>query len=109
MSVTYGLIGLNSLFMFGGTWIYQCRVCSVYFTLFMCLFQLAIQITVPVILFTPYTNLCVRSVFETMSPMHWTMTDEIALASSLWIFSFFTMCCFACCGMCAAVKPKQTV
>ena len=46
MGTAYGIIGLNALFMFIGTWRYRWRICSVYCTMFACLFQFAILIAV---------------------------------------------------------------
>lgn len=42
MSIVYGLIGLNAIFAFAGTWSYGFRVCSTYCTLCMCMVQLAV-------------------------------------------------------------------
>lgn len=37
MGMVYGIVALNALFMFIGTWRYRWRVCSVYCTLATCL------------------------------------------------------------------------
>ena len=106
MSVCYGLIGLNSIFAFAGTWNYGFRVCSTYFTLCMCLFQLAIQIAVATMLFTNYNRMCMRSLYPTWQDIYWTMSDDITTFTSMWISSWFLMCCFAACGLCGAMKKK---
>lgn len=107
MSTVYGLIGLNALFMFIGTWVSMCRQVSTYCALFMCMFQLAIQIAVGALLFTKYNAVCMRSVYPTLTTMKWTMSDDFAMTITLWIFSFFTMCCFTCCGLCGAMKTMK--
>lgn len=54
-----GIIALNALFMFIGTWRYRWRVCSIYCTLFACLFQFAIIVTSATMLFSQYSvSLC---------------------------------------------------
>ena len=107
LSVCYGLIGLNALFMFIGTWNFPFRVCSVYCTLFMCLFQLCIQISVGALLFSKYNKVCIRSVYQTYTNMYWTISDDMAMITALWITGFFSMFCFVCCGMCSAMKPSE--
>ena len=50
LGAVYGLVCLNALFMFIGTWRYRFRICSVYFTMFVCLFQFAVIVATGVIL-----------------------------------------------------------
>ena len=50
LGAVYGLVCLNALFMFIGTWRYRFRICSVYFTAFVCLFQFCVVIATGVIL-----------------------------------------------------------
>ena len=38
MQTLFGLISLNALFMFIGTWRYRWRICSIYCTMCMCIF-----------------------------------------------------------------------
>ena len=61
MGVVYGLVGLNSLFMFIGTWRYRFRICSVYFTMVLCLFQFCVIVATGVILDSKYNKVCMRS------------------------------------------------
>lgn len=50
LGTVYGLVCLNALFMFIGTWRYRFRICSVYFTAFVCLFQFCVIIATGVML-----------------------------------------------------------
>ena len=78
LSIVYGFIGLNSLFMFCGAWRYRARICSVYCTLFNCVFQFAVQIAVAVMLGNnTYNGVCYRSLTRTAGDdLLWTMADD---------------------------------
>lgn len=106
MGLVFGLISLNALFMFIGTWRYRWRVCSIYCTLFMCVFQLAILCVVATMLFTPYNAVCGRSMHTAVGKgeFPWYMGDDFYATASLWIISWFLMIGFCCCGLCSARK-----
>ena len=107
MGTVYGIIGLNALFMFIGTWRYRWRVCSVYCPFFACLFQFIILCVVGALLFTKYNAVCARSLTPTAGNMPWTMADDFYITFVVWIFSFIWMFVFVCCGMCSAFRPDE--
>lgn len=107
MGAIYGLVTLNAIFMFIGTWRAGARICSIYCTFGVCLFQFAALIAVGAMMFTKYNAICARSVTETMGEGNiWTMADDFYVTFSLWITSFITMFCFVCCGLCSAMGKK---
>jgi len=107
-ATSLGFIGLNALFMFIGTWRYRFRVCSVYCTIFSCMFQFAILITSATFLFNKYsTTLCMRSLAPTAGGLMWTMADDYATNVSLWFSQFFLMFGFLICGFCSAYKAEN--
>ena len=108
MGLAYGLVALNALFMFIGTWRYRARVCSVYCTMVTCLIQFIVLCVSGALLFTPYNAICARSMQLTMGGIEmWTMADDFYTTFSLWIISFFAMFAFACCGLCSAYRPDK--
>lgn len=107
-STSLTIILLNALFMFIGTWRYRWRVCSVYFTIFACLFQFAIIIVSATFLFSKYTStLCMRSLTPTAGALMWTMADDYATNVSLWTSQIFLMFGFLICGFCSAYKAEN--
>ena len=107
MGAIYGLVALNAVFMFIGTWRYRWRICSIYCTFGVCLFQFAALIAAGAMMFTKYNAICGRSMTETMGEGNmWTMADDFYMTFSLWIISFITMFCFVCCGLCSAIREK---
>ncbi len=105
MGTLFGLIGLNSLFMFIGTWRYRWRICSVYCTLCMCVVQLAILAAAASLLFTKYNAVCARSMHWTFgADMPWYMADDFYWSFSIWVSGWFSMFFFCCCGLCSACK-----
>lgn len=107
MGAVYGLVALNAIFMFIGTWRYRWRICSIYMTFGVCLFQFAATIAAGALLFTKYNAICSRSIAETMGDgNYWSMADDFYVTFSLWILSFITMFCFLCCGLCSACAEK---
>jgi len=110
-----GIIGLNALFMFIGTWRYRWRVCSVYCTLFACLFQFAVIITTATMLFSKYTiTLCAGSLTPTAGMddagnalLPWYMADDWAVNVMLWVAQIFLMFGFLACGLCSAMKSED--
>lgn len=109
MGTLFGLIGLNALFMFIGTWRYRWRVCSVYCTLFACLFQFAVIITSATMLFSSYTTvMCATSLNPTMGDsLPWYMADDWAVNVMLWVGQIFLMFGFLACGLCSAMKSED--
>jgi len=108
MGAVYGLVALNAVFMFIGTWRYKWRVCSIYMTFGVCLFQLAATIAAGALLFTKYNAICARSIRETMGDGNlWSMADDFYITFSLWITSFIAMFCFLCCGLCSACAESK--
>ena len=92
MGTLYGLVWINALCMFIGTWRYRFRICSVYFSTFLCMFHLAVLITVGVLGFTKYNGICARSMRTTSvwdGAYIWTMADDFYATFSMWIGSFF--------------------
>ena len=103
-----GFIGLNAIFMFIGTWRYRWRVCSVYCTLFSCLFQFAVIITSATMLFSKYTTtMCATSLQSTAGALPWMMADDWAVNVMLWIGQIFLMFGFLACGLCSAMKSED--
>lgn len=104
-----GFIGLNALFMFIGTWRYRWRVCSIYCTLFACLFQFAVIITSATMLFSSYTTvMCATSLTNTMGgSLPWYMADDWAVNVMLWVGQIFLMFGFLACGLCSAMKSED--
>ena len=102
MGSVYGIVGLNALFMFIGAWRYRWRVCSVYCTFCACLYQFIIMIVAAVFLFTPYNNVCMRSMYKTAEGIRWTMADDFQLTFMMWVATIILMFVFVCCGMCSA-------
>ena len=103
-----GFIGLNAIFMFIGTWRYRWRVCSVYCTLFSCLFQFAVIITSATMLFSKYTTtMCATSLTSTAGALPWFMADDWAVNVMLWIGQIFLMFGFLACGLCSAMKSED--
>ena len=104
-----GFIGLNAIFMFIGTWRYRWRVCSVYCTLFSCLFQFAVIITSATMLFSKYTTtMCATSLTNTAGgALPWFMADDWAVNVMLWIGQIFLMFGFLACGLCSAMKSED--
>ena len=108
MGTSYGIVALNAIFMFVGTWRYRWRFCSVICTAATCLIQLILSIVVGALLFTKYNAVCARSMVKTYGEnMIWTMADDFYVTFSLWIVSFFAMMFFCCCGLCQAYRPMK--
>lgn len=108
MGFVYGIIGLNALFMFIGTWRPNWRVCSVYCTLCTCVCQLITLIIVATMLFTPYNNICSRSLYPSWGPsLPYYMADDFYWTYTLWIASIITMFIFCCIGMCQNFNAKM--
>lgn len=107
--VVLGFIGLNALFMFIGVWRYRWRVCSVYCTMFMCLFQLIVLIVSATALFSKYSMVyCATSLTPTAPGMFWHMADDYNMNVTLWGAQIVLMFCFVCCGFCSAYKADDS-
>lgn len=104
MSSAFGVVALNSLFMFIGAWRSRWRVCSVYFTIFACMLQLILTIVAATMLFTKYNNVCGRSMFNTADNFRWTMNDDMMMTFNHWVMSLILLFPFLCCGMCSAYQ-----
>jgi len=101
LGLVYFLISLNALCMFIGTWRYRWRVCSVYSTGILCLFQFSVIVATGCLLFTKYNGICSKSMRTTSvwdDKFIWTMSDDFYMTFSLWIASIFTMFGFVCCS-----------
>ena len=109
MGLVYGLVALNALFMFIGTWRYRFRVCSAYFTWFVCLFQFCVLIAVGTILDSQYNEVCMRSMTPTWGVGIWTMADDFYVTGVCWVISFFLMIGFVCCSGCQLMKEKSAM
>ena len=110
LGLVYFLVGLNALAMFIGTWRYRWRICSVYFTGIVCMFQLAVLIATGVLMFTKYNGICMRSMRKTSvwdGAFIWTMSDDFYMTFSLWIVSFFTMLGFVDCASWQVRREKS--
>ena len=105
MSTAYALIGLNSLFMFFGSWIYHFRVFSVYFTFFACLIQFVLLMVVASMLFSKYSNLCRLSQTNTFKYYRWTIHDDFVFTEGIWVASLFLMFIFVSIGLIQAYQP----
>lgn len=106
MSTVYSLVMLNALFMFIGTWRPYFRICSTYFTWFVCLFQFCVLVACGTILDSTYNRLCMRSMTKTWGVGIYTMADDFFVTGSLWVISFFMMIGFVCCAGCQVMKEK---
>jgi len=106
MNVVYSLVCLNALFMFIGTWRPYFRICSTYFTWFVCLFQFCVLVATGTILDSKYNRVCMRSMTQTWGVGIWTMADDFFVTGSLWVLSFFLMIGFVCCAGCQTMKEK---
>ena len=106
LNTVYGLVCLNALMMFIGTWRYGFRVCSVYFSIFICLFQFCVIVATGVILDSKYNKVCMRSMTKTWGVGIWTMADDFYMTGSLWLISIFTMIGFCCCAGCQVMREK---
>jgi hypothetical protein len=106
MGTVYGLVCLNALFMFVGTWRYRWRICSVYFTWFVCMFQLCVLIATGALLDSKYNRVCMRSMTATWGVGIWTMADDFYVTGSMWVLSFFLMIGFVCCAGCQVMREK---
>ena len=107
MGFIYGIVGLNALFMFIGTWRPNWRVCSAYCTLATCVCQLIVLIIVATMLMTPYNAICARSLYPSWGPsLPYYMTDDFNMTFTLWIASIFTMFIFCCIGHCQIYAHK---
>jgi len=107
LAMVYGLVYLNAIFMFIGTWRYRWRICSLYCTFCVCLVQFVVLILTGAMMFTKYNMICGRSLTETAGKGNmWSMADDFYMTFSCWVTSFITMFCFVCCGMCPAVRGK---
>ena len=110
MGTLYGLVWLNALAMFIGAWRYRMRICSVYFSMFLCMFHVAIIITVGVLLFTKYNGICSKSMRTTSAfdgAYIWTMADDFYATFSMWITSFFLLFGFMACAMQQVKREKM--
>jgi hypothetical protein len=105
MAAAYGLIALNAVFMFVGAWFSWARICSVYFTLFACVFQFGVMVATGAMLFTKYNNLCARSLFRSFEPFLWFLADDIFTTFSIWVTTWVGMFIWLCCGLCSAWRP----
>ena len=106
MSTVYSLVMLNALFMFIGTWRPYFRICSTYFTWFVCLFQFCVLVACGAILDSTYNRLCMRSITPTWGTGIYSMADDFFVTGSLWVISFFMMIGFVCCAGCQVMKEK---
>ena len=105
MGTLFGLIGLNALFMLIGTWRYNWRICSIYCTLFMCVFQLAVLIGAATLMFTKYNAFCARSMHWSWGKdIPWFIADDFYWSFVFWCSGWFTMFFYCCCGLCSAYK-----
>ena len=110
LGLVYFLVSLNALAMFIGTWRYRWRVCSVYFTHFVCMFQLAVLIATGALLFTRYNSICSKSMRTTSvwdTAFIWTMADDFYTVYSMWIASFFLMFGFVGCSFSQVKREKM--
>jgi len=108
MSTNYGIVCINAIFMFVGTWRYRFRFCSIICTLVTCVCQLVLSAVAGALLFTKYNAVCARSMVKTYgNNMIWTMADDFYVTFSLWLVSFFAMFFFCCCGLCQSYRPSK--
>ena len=107
MSVAYGVVGLNALFMFIGTWRYRWRICSVYCTFAACILQFALLIAVGALMFTKYNAVCARSLYTTHNYYMYSMNDDFYFTFTSWLVSWIWMMVFVCCGLCSAYRPEK--
>ena len=105
-SISMGFICLNALFMFIGTWRYRWRVCSVYCTVIVACFQIAIVVFTAVCIFSPYSlNLCALSLTPTDGERGlWTMSDDWYTLVGLWASQLVLIFAFWACGWCQVWK-----
>jgi hypothetical protein len=110
MGTLYGLVWINALCMFIGTWRYRARICSFYFSGVVCMFHVAVLIAVGVLMFTRYNGICSRSMRTTSAwdgAYIWTMADDFYATFSMWIGSFFLLFGFMACAHQQFVREKM--
>jgi hypothetical protein len=111
-SIALSIIALNSIFMIIGAFKGRDRVCSVYFTIFACVFQFCVLMASAGLLFSPYARLCGYSTtavgnfpgFTLVSGKDWMMMDDYWTMVGLWATQLVLMFAFCCCGMIPAYK-----
>jgi len=97
LGLLYFFVQLNALFMFIGTWRYRMRICSVYCSMFICLFQFAVIIATGCLLFTKYNGVCALSMQTTSiwdGAWLWTMADDFYTTHTLWGMTIVTLFAF---------------
>lgn len=106
-AIPYGLVGLNSLFMILGAWVKNCRICSIWCTLFACLVQFAVLCVTATMLFSHYSLGCFGALTPTAGEgVQWTMSDEMWSMAYLYITGWFSLFVFLCCGWCQVYHPE---
>lgn len=107
-SISMGFICLNALFMFIGTWRYRWRVCSVYCTVIVACFQIAIIVFTAICIFSPYSlTLCSVSMTRTDGEGNlWTMADDWYTHVGLWASQLVLVFAFWICGWCQVWKGE---
>lgn len=108
MGFVYGIVGLNSLFMFIGTWRANWRVCSVFCTIATCFCTFIVLIIVATMLFTSYNAVCARSLYPAWGEsVPYTMADDFYWTFFIYILTWIFMFVFACIGMCQNFTWKE--
>lgn len=103
--ISLGIIMLNAILMFAGTWRFNDRVISVYCTFAACLIQLIMLIISATYIFSIYSmQICSRSMTETAPGLFWTMHDDYYQNVYCWIVQIPLMFMFCCSGMIPAFK-----
>lgn len=111
LSVAMGLIQLNAIIMFAGTWRPMDRIISTYCFPVCGIIQFVMLIVCSVYLFKPYARMCARSLYPTWGEnVQWYMSDDYFVMTfsyiTQWIW-MFVFCCIGTCGMCR-VEKKTT-
>lgn len=106
-AIPYGFAGLNALFMIIGAWSRNCRLCSIWCTLCVFIFQFAILIVTGTMIFSKYSLGCFGSLTPTAGEgVQWTMSDDMYSMAYLYLAGWFALFVFLCCGWCQIYHPE---
>ena len=90
-----------------GAWSRNCRLCSIWCTLCVFIFQFAILIVTGTMIFSKYSLGCFGSLTPTAGEgVQWTMSDDMYSMAYLYLAGWFALFVFLCCGWCQIYHPE---
>jgi len=115
-TISLSIIALNAFIMVMGAFTARDRVCSVFFTMFACVFQFIVLMVSAGILFSPFARLCGYStepvggypVMSLVAGKDWMMMDDYWTMVGLWAAQIFLMFAFCVIGAIPAFKATGT-